>query len=132
MKSFRFLGTATAGVLLSFLFFLSSVHSQNRPPRSSAEERLLLDDANRERAAAGVQPLKWDNALAAAARQHALLMAQQYQLSHQYPGELPLEERAARTGAKFSLIAENVAVGPTPESIHDGWMHSPGHRKNIL
>jgi|SRR5579859_191152 len=135
MKSCRFLGTATAGILLSFLFFLSSVHSQNRPPRSSrpsAEERLLLDDANRERAAAGVQPLKWDNALAAAARQHALLMAQQYQLSHQYPGELPLEERAARTGAKFSLIAENVAVGPTPESIHDGWMHSPGHRKNIL
>ena len=24
------------------------------------------------------------------------------------------------------------AVGPNPESIHDGWMHSTGHRKNIL
>ena len=30
------------------------------------------------------------------------------------------------------MVAENVAVGPNPESIHDGWMHSPGHRKNIL
>jgi hypothetical protein len=121
--------------LLSFLFFIFSAHSQDRPPRSSqpsAEERLLLEDANRERAAAGLQLLRWDNALAAAARQHVLLMAQQYLLSHQYPGELPLAERAAQAGARFAMIAENVAVGPTPDSIHDGWMHSPGHRKNIL
>src|SRR5580765_4043859 len=135
MKSCRSLGTATAGSLLSFLLFISSAHSQDRPPRSSqpsAEEKLLLEDANRERAAAGLQVLKWDNALAAAARQHVLLMAQQYQLSHQYPGEPALAERAAQAGAKFAMIAENVAVGPTPNSIHDGWMHSPGHRKNIL
>ncbi|HXJ06867.1 MAG TPA: CAP domain-containing protein [Candidatus Acidoferrum sp.] len=135
MKSCRLVRTATVGSLLCCFFSLSLTHSQDRPPRSSqpsAEEKLLLDDANRERAAAGLQPLKWDNALATAARQHALLMAQQYQLSHQYPGELPLEERAAQNGAKFSLIAENVAVGPTPDSIHEGWMHSPGHRKNIL
>lgn len=53
-------------------------------------------------------------------------------LSHQYPGELPMAERAGRVGAKFSLIAENVAMGPDAASIHDGWMHSPGHRRNIL
>jgi len=135
MKSCRFLRTATVGILLSFLFFHSSAHSQDRPRRSSqpsAEERLLLEDANRERAAAGLQLLEWDNALAAAARQHVLLMAQQYLLSHQYPGELPLAERAAEAGARFAMVAENVAVGPTPDRIHDGWMHSPGHRKNIL
>jgi uncharacterized protein YkwD len=135
MKSCRFLRTATAGSLLSFILLLFPTHSQDRPPRSSqpsAEERLLLDDANRERAAAGLQLLRWDNALAAAARQHVLLMAQQYLLSHQYPGELPLAERAAQAGARFAMIAENVAVGPTPDSIHDGWMHSPGHRRNIL
>ena len=135
MKGCRLLRTSTAGSLLSFLVFLSSAHSADGPPHSfqpSAEERLLLEDANRERAAAGLQALKWDNALAAAARQHALLMAQQYLLSHQYPGELPLAERAAQAGARFAMIAENVAVGPTPDSIHDGWMHSLGHRKNIL
>jgi hypothetical protein len=30
------------------------------------------------------------------------------------------------------MVAENVAIGPNPEEIHDGWMHSPGHRRNIL
>ena len=41
-------------------------------------------------------------------------------------------ERAGQAGAHFSLIEENVAVGPTPAAIHDGWMHSPGHRTNLL
>ncbi len=59
-------------------------------------------------------------------------MVNQNLLLHQCLGEPPLDERAAQAGAKFSLIAENIAVGPNAESIHDGWMHSPGHRKNIL
>lgn len=126
--------------MLSFLLFFSRVHSQEPPAPStpqassqpSAEEKLLFEAANRERAAAGLQPLAWDSALAAAARQHALLVAQEHLLSHQYPGESPLAERAGRAGAKFSMIAENVAMGADPESIHYGWMHSPGHRKNIL
>jgi hypothetical protein len=92
----------------------------------------LLDDANRERAAAGLQPLKWDDALAAAARQHAQVMASQNLLLHQCLNEPPVDQRAAQAGAKFSMIAENIAVGPNPETIHNGWMHSSGHRKNIL
>jgi len=59
-------------------------------------------------------------------------MAHQNLLLHQCLGEPPLDQRAAEAGAKFSLIAENIAVGPNLETIHDGWMHSPGHRKNIL
>lgn len=140
MKTRPFFRTARLRGLLSFLFLLSPAHSHERPALStpqassqpSAEEKLLFEAANRERAAAGLQPLAWDSALAAAARQHALLMAQEHLLSHQYPNESPLAERAARAGAKFSMIAENVAVGEDPESIHYGWMHSPGHRKNIL
>ncbi|MGC2670666.1 MAG: CAP domain-containing protein, partial [Candidatus Acidiferrum sp.] len=89
-------------------------------------------DTNRERVARGLQPLHWDATLALAARDHARLMAVENLLSHQCPGEPPLEQRVAQAGAKFSMIAENVAVGPDPASIHDGWMHSPGHRKNIL
>lgn len=140
MKNCRFFRTAAAGGLLCFLFSLSPACSQNRPPlpspplssQPSADEKLLLDSANRERAAAGLQPLKWDDDLAAAARLHAALMARQYLLSHQYPGELSLAQRAARAGAKFAFIAENIAVGASAEIIHDGWMHSSGHRKNIL
>ena len=43
-----------------------------------------------------------------------------------------LQARAGQAGAHFSLIEENVAIGPTPAAIHDGWMHSPGHRANLL
>jgi uncharacterized protein YkwD len=142
MKIGRFSRSAGAGIPVCFLFFVFTTRSQDRPPfspspsshssYSSAEEKLLFDDANRARAAAGVQPLMWDAALAAAAREHAVVMAHETLLSHQYPGELPMAERAGRAGAKFSLIAENVALGPDAASIHDGWMHSPGHRKNIL
>lgn len=144
MKTWRFLTTAPAGALLSFLLMLLPAHSQDqsrdRPPhpaplfssRPSAEEKLLLDAANHERSTAGLQPLKWDDALATAARQHAEVMVSQNLLLHQCLDEPPLDQRAAKAGAKFAIIAENIAVGPNPETIHNGWMHSPGHRKNIL
>jgi uncharacterized protein YkwD len=141
---------------LCFLLFIFPVLSQERPPnrppiaasplgspaippeapphasQPSSEEKLLLDDANRERLAAGLQPLKWDVALAAAARQHAQVMANQNLLLHQCLNEPPVDQRAAQAGARFSMIAENIAVGPNAETIHNGWMHSTGHRKNIL
>jgi uncharacterized protein YkwD len=144
MKDLRFFRTACAGAAFCFPFFFSFAHSQdrsqNRPPvqspsfssHPSADERQLLDAANRERTAAGLQSLKWDDALAAAAREHARLLARENVLSHQLPGEPSLEQRVAQAGAKYAMVAENVAIGPNPEEIHDGWMHSPGHRKNIL
>ena len=59
-------------------------------------------------------------------------MADQTDLSHRLPGEPSLDERAARAGARFSQVGENIAVGPQAPAIHTGWMHSPGHRANIL
>jgi hypothetical protein len=71
-------------------------------------------------------------ALGEAARQHCLRMVAEGPIAHRYGGELDLTERAAQAGAHFSLIEENVAIGPTPAAIHDEWMHSPGHRDNLL
>ena len=88
--------------------------------------------ANQARAQAGAGPLQWDAALASAARQHCLRMAAEGQLSHQYAGEQDVSVRAELAGAHFSLIEENVAIAPTPAAIHDAWMHSPGHRSNLL
>jgi hypothetical protein len=92
----------------------------------------IVQLANQARAQAGAGPLKWDAALATAARQHCLRMAAVGQLSHQFAGEPEVSTRAAQVGAHFSLIEENVAVAPTPAAIHDAWMHSPGHRTNLL
>ncbi len=118
------------GLTLTILFFVFPCSLFAQKP--SAEEQFFFDSANRERIAQQLPPLKWNNALAEAARWHALLMAKRDDLSHQLPGESPLSQRAAHAGARFSEIAENIAVGSQAPSIHAGWMHSPGHRANIL
>ena len=100
-------------------------------PRNETE-RELFDLLNHERAAQNLPELHWDEALFKAARQHALLMLNLNSFEHQLPGEPALDERLAAAGARFSFIAENIAFGKDASTIHNGWMNSPGHRKNIL
>ena len=107
---------------------VSAQDQQNLRPE--AEQLMAL--ANRARAEAGAPPLRWDSALAEAARKHTLLMVSQGPIAHIYPGELTLTERAGFAGAHFDLIEENIAIGPTPAEIQDAWMHSKGHRENML
>ena len=95
-------------------------------------EKPLFDSANRERAARHLPALKWDEALARAARAHAQLMAEQDVLEHRLSGELDLPTRAREAGARFSHITENIGMAVSADKFHDGWMHSPGHRANIL
>ncbi len=76
--------------------------------------------------------LQWDAALTRSAAFHARQMAANGTISHQYPGEPDLSARAAEAGAKFSKVDENVAASPTAVIIHDAWMHSEGHRENLL
>jgi hypothetical protein len=101
-------------------------------PQIVSPETQLFAALNQERATQSLPLLHWDNALAFAARHHADRMAQLNQLSHQLPGEPDLVTRASEAGARYSTIAENVAVGPDPSAIHAMWMRSPGHRANIL
>jgi uncharacterized protein YkwD len=88
--------------------------------------------ANQARAEAGVGRLQWDPALTAAAMAHCRRMAEEGPIAHRYGGEPDLSDRAAQAGAHFSVIEENVAVGPSPDAIHQEWMQSPGHRQNLL
>ena len=120
-----------AGVVLAALLLTPISHAA-ASPQDGSPENALLDAANHSRAAAGLPALQWDAALAAAARQHAQRMVQHNTLSHEFPGELPLQERARQTGARFSLIAENVAEGPSVLGLHTQWMNSPPHRANLL
>jgi hypothetical protein len=107
--------------------------AQNRQMGNlSAEAQQIFVLANQARAQAGVGRLEWDPALAAAALQHCLRMAAEGPIAHRYGGEPDLSERTAQAGAHFSVIEENVAVGPTAETIHEEWMQSPGHRANLL
>jgi hypothetical protein len=110
----------------------SSSTQSDRSRSIQPEAWQIVQLANQARAAAGAAPLKWDWALAAGARQHCLRMAAEGPISHRYGGEPDLDQRAGQAGAHFSLIEENVAVGPTAARIHDEWMNSSGHRANLL
>jgi uncharacterized protein YkwD len=124
MRNFRFLLAA------ALLFFFPAC--ANAQLQRNDSERQLFEALNHERTAQGLPALQWDNALFKAARRHALLMLNLNRLEHQLPGESGLEGRLSEAGARFSVIAENIAIGPNPRIIHAGWMNSPGHRKNIL
>lgn len=101
-------------------------------PDLRADSEQIFALANQARAQAGVGRLEWDPALAAAALAHCRRMVEEGPIAHRYGGEPDVSGRAAQAGAHFSVIEENVAIGPSPEGIHQEWMNSPGHRQNLL
>jgi len=94
--------------------------------------KFLFDAVNYDRKSENVPPLKWDAELAAAARAHVHQLVEHDRLSHQFPGEPDMKERARTAGAHFSALAENVAEAPSIDELHIAWMKSPPHRANIL
>ena len=111
---------------------LAAAAAQTQTPPRNDSERELFELLNRERVGNHLAELKWDDALFKAARLHALLMLNLNRFEHQLPGEPGLEERLTSAGARFTYIAENIAVGKDAATLHNGWMHSPGHRANLL
>ena len=79
--------------------------------------------------------LRADSRLMQAAQLHADQMARLGRLEHvlsgaQYPRP---EDRLAAAGYQWSAYAENIAMGQSSAAAAmDSWMHSSGHRANIL
>jgi len=119
-------------------FFLALIFSSLLATKSFSQKvpagdaKFLFDAVNYDRRAEGLPPLRWDAELAAAARTHVHQLAERNRLSHQFPGEPDMAERARTAGAHFSALAENVAEAPSIDELHIGWMKSPPHRANIL
>jgi uncharacterized protein YkwD len=118
-----------ATVLSALLILAPLTRAQQKP--ASAEQD-LFSAVNRERKAQNLPTLKWDDALADAARKHAEAMAQHATISHQLPGEPNLLSRAKAAGVHFTWLSENVDAGATAAAVHDGFMKSALHRANIL
>ncbi len=99
---------------------------------ASAAEQQLFAGVNRARKAQGLPGLKWNDALAAAARRHAALMAQHDSAEHGYAGEPSLASRGTQAGAHFVWLAENVIQGSSVEVIQEEFLKSANHRANML
>jgi hypothetical protein len=122
-----------AAVLLGgFTACCGCLRAQAGPAGHDRDERFLLDSANRERAARHLSSLQWDENLARAAHDHALLMARVRTISHQFPGESDLSSRFLRAGVRFSVAAENIGAASSAPEVHVAWMKSPAHRSNLL
>src|SRR5580698_9842993 len=116
---------------LALVCISAFVAAQAQSGASAAEQQLFVA-VNRARKAQGLPGLKWDDALAAAARRRASLMAQHGSAEHGYAGEPNLASRATQAGAPFVWLAENVIQGGTVEGIQAEFLKSPNHRANIL
>lgn len=97
-----------------------------------------VDLANQERAKAGLNPLKWNDQLAASGRAYAQEMASKTFFSHTGSDGSTPTDRAGRVGyAAYGwgglYVGENLGRGyNTAESVHQAWMASEGHRQNLL
>ena len=102
--------------------------------QADAPEQALLRLANQARADHGLPPLRWDTALAQAARVHLDRMVNEPgELLHQYPGEQDLTARVGQTGERFSTVSENLAArGTDPASLQQKWMSTAVHRATLL
>jgi uncharacterized protein YkwD len=90
---------------------------------------------NKERSSRGIRKLRDNGRLDLASQRHANDMSRRNYFAH---GDFVGRIKAARylKGARGYTLGENIAWGSwdyaTPANIVDGWMHSPGHRANIL
>lgn len=128
---------------------------------SSLEKKIHVL-VNHERQKQGLQPLAWDDSLAAIARTHSKDMTARNYFAHDSPEGYDFSYRYkqasyacnVRVDRTIYMGAENLAQNnlynsvttmngvPTSydwnsedklaESTVQGWMNSPGHRKNIL
>lgn len=88
---------------------------------------------NSERAAQGLTALQSDSELAKIAQQKAEDMAENQYFSHTSPIYGSAFDMLKAAGYSYKSAGENIAMGQkSAASVMDGWMHSSGHRANIL
>ncbi len=93
----------------------------------SGTEGEFLAKINATREAKGLAPLQVEGGLRSHARNHTQEMMDAGDIFHSGEGEL----RAAG-GTGWDKIGENVGRGQSPSSLHEAFMESSGHKKNIL
>lgn len=104
---------------------------ENPKPRPDLEAE-MLELVNRERAAAGLAPVKADPELTEVARLHSDDMFERGYFSHYTPEKKDPFDRMRESNVRFATAGENLAIAPTLQIAHNGLMNSPGHRANIL
>jgi hypothetical protein len=122
-------------LLLAFIAALSAASPVPLPD----VERAVLALTNAERTRHGLSPLQHEETLGAIARSHSADMLRRNFFDHTNPdGDGPGDRIAKHHRRLIGEGGENVWAGSgygperLAEQIVSDWMHSPGHRANIL
>lgn len=104
-------------------------------PQSAATIQDLLHFTNIERNSNRLRELAYSKELEKAAQRHAADMAKNNYFSHDGLNGSDLKDRVALTQYRYTNVGENL-FWRTPDNdpgyAVQGWMESPGHRKNLL
>ncbi|MFD7433889.1 CAP domain-containing protein [Streptomyces sp. NPDC059861] len=103
------------------------------PASASTAAKRVVALVNSERSKAGCSAVKLNAKLTDAAQDHSADMASHRNMSHTGSDGSDPGQRITKAGYDWRTYGENVAYGySSPEQVMDGWMSSPGHKKNIL
>jgi hypothetical protein len=115
---------------------LAAAYAANEPAAGKKEVavRRVIALTNRERMAHGLPPLSLNRTLMRSAAWIAQDLAGHDTFSHQDSLGRNIDPRIPDFGyERYHAIGENLAAGMrSPEETVRGWMHSEGHRRNIL
>ncbi|PST81995.1 hypothetical protein C7T94_17570 [Pedobacter yulinensis] len=144
------MGMKCVGILAACLYALviltgpgtAASGTPGRGDETNLNKRLLLKKVNQIRTAGctcgrtrmpAVQPLTWNQLLAAAATRHSKDMLKNDFFDHSSADGTTLGTRVTRIGYIWSAVAENIAYGQRDEQeVFDSWRKSEGHCKNMM
>ena len=122
-------------IIGSFIMAASVTASDHPYPKfaddPAIEEFIYLINGKRQRM--GCVELKWDERLAAVARNHSRDMARRNFFSHtNLDGDNPFD-RLRDSHISYSLAGENIASGVrSGQAVYELWLNSPDHAENML
>jgi uncharacterized protein YkwD len=104
------------------------------PPREQLSKDAIITLTNGVRASQGLGALNENDLLNSIAQARAQDMLDKQYFAHVSPMGEQASDIARKVGYPYKVIAENIASGLffTNSAVIDGWMQSPGHRRNIL
>lgn len=106
--------------------------SDDVPATVDEAERRLFASVNRDRYAAGLPALVWDDALAQVARAYSDEMRRTKVVAHISPTSGSAADRVRAANIRTSVVLENVARAYGVDEAHQALMNSPGHRANLM